>query len=1059
LVATSTVVEEEQSSLEARLDSYRRLADIFHYVLAEQDLEPLLERIAEALAELIPHDTLNVYRADERARILTAIYARDRFAEQVLNSTCLYGQGITGWAVENRVPMLVNAAHLDPRVDVVPGTSLEPESLLAIPLIARGAVQGVLNIYREGEEALFTEGELDLAARFGDAAALALHNAQKHELLERQAQTDSLTGLHNHRYFYERLRAELTRADRSADSVSLLMLDIDDFKMLNDVYGHGVGDQVLTGLAGILKEMLRACDVACRIGGEEFTIVLPSCEVEDAFGLAARIQQRLAETSFGPASRITISLGVAQGPLHATNPRELVACADAALMTAKAQGKNRVVVFSEQEVLGPHASTHDDRGVRSIAHLKMLQSLAGKLNQSNDVKKIASTIAEELRSLIDYHNCRVYVAVDNVLVPVALRGELTAYEGEEEEPEVLTCEFGEGITGMAAQRATSLLIPNALECDFAVDVPGTDEIEESMIATPLTYGARVIGVVVISKLGIAQFDGDDVRLLEVLAGNASVAFENARLYQAQRREAENAKALLLFADAMAKAPSLESIAEETTLVTSDLLGARLSGLWLLDAATGTYTVLARASMTGPAEVSRVRRVRKEEGRHLLVGRAGPFLAAVEDHPALHVEDGGEGIVAVAPLVGLDGWIVARPPVAEGIFFTPDRLQLLSGICYQASLAMQRTLSYKAQRQSAEVANALLDFSRELAAAEGMDVVLERLAEQVARVLGASSVVVWLHDHETRVLKARGLWGYDAATAERVREANLEGPLAERLAAEGSPSCVDDGEDLELLRAVLCLDEDKAVCISPLHLGAGGTGGGCISVAAGRDLDRDATWMKLLAGIADQAKLAVNSVASFMNLEVTFLATVEALANALEANDEYTSSHARWITDMSLEVGRAIDMVDGAALKDLELGALFHDIGKIGIPHSILHKPGPLTEQEWGVMKTHPELGERILAPIERLSSVGPIVRHCHERFDGLGYPDGKKGEEVPIESRIIFVCDAFHAMTTDRPYRTSLGVDEACRRLLDNAGTQFDPRIVEAFTSLLRQRPELAEGL
>jgi HD-GYP domain-containing protein (c-di-GMP phosphodiesterase class II) len=162
--------------------------------------------------------------------------------------------------------------------------------------------------------------------------------------------------------------------------------------------------------------------------------------------------------------------------------------------------------------------------------------------------------------------------------------------------------------------------------------------------------------------------------------------------------------------------------------------------------------------------------------------------------------------------------------------------------------------------------------------------------------------------------------------------------------------------------------------------------------------------------------------------------------------------------MSLEVGRSLGL-DGDALKRLELGALFHDIGKIGIPHSILHKPGPLTDGEWEVMKTHPELGERILAPIERLSAVGPIIRHCHERYDGLGYPDGKRGEDVPLEARIIFVCDAFHAMTTDRPYRSRLTVEEACRRLVDNAGTQFDPRVVEVFTTLLRERPELKEGL
>jgi HD-GYP domain-containing protein (c-di-GMP phosphodiesterase class II) len=208
-------------------------------------------------------------------------------------------------------------------------------------------------------------------------------------------------------------------------------------------------------------------------------------------------------------------------------------------------------------------------------------------------------------------------------------------------------------------------------------------------------------------------------------------------------------------------------------------------------------------------------------------------------------------------------------------------------------------------------------------------------------------------------------------------------------------------------------------------------------------------LDLLAGIAYQAKLAIANAGNFESLESTFLSTVEALANALEANDEYTSSHARWISNMALRVGRALALEE-RALERLELGALFHDIGKIGIPSTILAKPGRLTARERAIIETHPALGERIIAPIRRLREVGPIVRHCHEHFDGSGYPDGLGGETIPVESRIILVCDAFHAMTTDRPYRKRLSVAEACRRLEQAAGTQFDPRVVSVYLRLLR---------
>jgi HD-GYP domain-containing protein (c-di-GMP phosphodiesterase class II) len=226
--------------------------------------------------------------------------------------------------------------------------------------------------------------------------------------------------------------------------------------------------------------------------------------------------------------------------------------------------------------------------------------------------------------------------------------------------------------------------------------------------------------------------------------------------------------------------------------------------------------------------------------------------------------------------------------------------------------------------------------------------------------------------------------------------------------------------------------------------------GVIAVALPDDVQWGDRELELLGGLAQQTKLALTSASSYETLERTFLSTVEALANALEANDEYTSTHARWITDLALKVGEELGL-EPKALKRLELGALFHDIGKIGIPSSILTKPGPLSEQERTTVETHPLLGERILAPIEQLEEVRQIVRACHERWDGAGYPDHISGEEIPLEARIIFACDAFHAMTTDRPYRKALSNHQARRRLREGAGSQFDPRVVDACLKVLAE--------
>ena len=406
---------------DALVESYRRLAEVFHHVLSEQSLDTLLDRIADTLAELVPYDALQVYEADNTRRELIPVLARSEWEKEIMRTRPAFGQGITGWAVVNREPVLANQAHLDPRVAFIPGTPAEPEALVSIPLIARGSLKGALNIYRLGETASFDEDEFELAKWFGDAAALALDNAQVRARLEHQAQTDSLTGLYNHRNFHERLRAELMRASRARDSVALLMFDIDEFKRVNDICGHAVGDQILVAIAELTSSLVRTSDVVCRIGGEEFAVIMPSCNAGDALGLARRLTERLGARPLDAAGEITVSVGIAHGPENAGNPRDLVDCAESAMMAAKARGKNRIVVYAGDIAERPDA-LDAARDVRSVAHLKMLQSVAARLNRLNSVKDIAEAIVSELRGLIDYHSCRVYLVEGDEVVPGRRQG-------------------------------------------------------------------------------------------------------------------------------------------------------------------------------------------------------------------------------------------------------------------------------------------------------------------------------------------------------------------------------------------------------------------------------------------------------------------------------------------------------------------------------------------------------------------------------------------------------------------------------------------------------------
>jgi hypothetical protein len=190
-------------------------------------------------------------------------------------------------------------------------------------------------------------------------------------------------------------------------------------------------------------------------------------------------------------------------------------------------------------------------------------------------------------------------------------------------------------------------------------------------------------------------------------------------------------------------------------------------------------------------------------------------------------------------------------------------------------------------------------------------------------------------------------------------------------------------------------------------------------------------------------------ANALELQRAYRGTVMLLSDVVEFEDPYTADHSRSVVDLVNSVADELD-VDPRQRQELEFAAMLHDVGKIAIPKEILNKPAKLTDDEFAVMKKHTIEGQHMLDRVGGLlGSVGELVRSCHERWDGKGYPDGLKGEEIPLAARIVFACDAYNAMTTNRVYRAAMSTEAAVQELVDNAGTQFDPMVVEALTAVV----------
>ena len=349
---------------------------------------------------------------------------------------------------------------------------------------------------------------------------------------------------------------------------------------------------------------------------------------------------------------------------------------------------------------------------------------------------------------------------------------------------------------------------------------------------------------------------------------------------------------------------------------------------------------------------------------------------------------------------------------------------------------------------------LVGFSRAIGA--------EQVPQRMLRV--ASRELTWLLDAEACLVSQLedGLLREiaDYARSERQVARGLSYYLADYPATaavleSGMPSAIstaDPGADPAELFVLREMDM-QAVLIVPLM--AGNEPWGLIEVYDSQPRTFSTAQRHLAELAATQVGTLLAAFEHEERAQRLYRETLASLSNALEAKDAVTSQHTEEVVRLAVAVAAELEL-DLDQVRDVELGAVLHDIGKVRVPEAILNKPGPLTEDEWAVMRTHPEVGEQILRPIQSLQAILPIVRHHHERWDGTGYPDKLIGRAIPLGARIVAVCDAYRAMTEDRPYRAALGEVEARKELRLGAGSQFDSECVDALLRALDRRDAAA---
>jgi diguanylate cyclase (GGDEF)-like protein len=321
------------------------IIDAMAGVLAEQSLEATLQAMARALAPIVPFTSLAVFELSDDRATLVPVFAEGLWVAETLADRPSVQGSISGKAVLSGEVYNLAPDHPWIREHQIPGTpDDEGEAFLVAPLMAGDRAIGTLNVWREQQDdARFGDDEAELVRRFATLAAIAYANARQRELLRTQALTDDLTGLYNRRHFFERLTGELARRAREGTDVALVLLDVDDFKAINDRHGHPAGDECLRRFSRALEAESRASDVVCRTGGEEFTIILPDADADEAARYAERVRVAVHAVECPDGVRLTTSVGVATAAADGNELELLCRVADDRLLHAKQTGKDRVV--------------------------------------------------------------------------------------------------------------------------------------------------------------------------------------------------------------------------------------------------------------------------------------------------------------------------------------------------------------------------------------------------------------------------------------------------------------------------------------------------------------------------------------------------------------------------------------------------------------------------------------------------------------------------------------------------------------------------------------------
>jgi len=383
---------------------------------------------------------------------------------------------------------------------------------------------------------------------------------------------------------------------------------------------------------------------------------------------------------------------------------------------------------------------------------------------------------------------------------------------------------------------------------------------------------------------------------------------------------------------------------------------------------------------------------------------------------------------------------------SGRRFRKDDLDLLTSLAGQIGLIINNAFLHQETQNKIRDLSHMIEVSAAINSSLNLTKVLNRVMETAAKILGAETSSIFLVDEEKQELYIEIATGEIGQRVKQIRMPMDKGVVG-TVVKEGKSQLVADAQnDPRFYKKVDEKSQFVTKSMVAVPLKVRGKIIGVVEVLNKINGTFGKNDVAMLEGLAHQSAIAIDNARTHRELRDLFFDVIKSLAVAVESKDHYTGGHIDRIANISIAIAKELGLPD-EDVERVHWAALFHDLGKIGVDEAILRKPGRLNDEEWKQLKEHPAIGANILQPIKQFQHIIPGILHHQEYFNGSGYPAGLKGEEISVDGRIIGVADCFDAMTSDRPYRKGLPEERAIEEIKRCSGTQFDPKVAEAFLS------------